>query len=60
MEKENEIMTVEEVMEWLKITKRSVNDWIKKGQLPAFKIGKTIRIKRSDIDGLFNCAAVAE
>ncbi len=50
----HEIMTIEEVAEYLRVSERTVYDWAKKGQLPCGKLGTTWRFKRSDIEGWVN------
>lgn len=47
----HEIMTIEEVAEYLRVSERTVYDWAKKGQLPGGKLGTTWRFKRSDVEG---------
>lgn len=45
-----ELMTVEEVSELLLQNQQTVRNWINDGKLPAFHIGRLVRIKRSVID----------
>ena len=45
----NEIMTIEEVADYLRISERTVYDWAKKGEIPCGKIGTSWRFKRSEI-----------
>lgn len=47
----HEIMTIEEVAEYLRVSERTVYDWAQKGHLPGGKLGTTWRFKRSDIEG---------
>jgi len=49
-----EIMTIEEVAAYLRVSERTVYDWAQKGQLPGGKLGTTWRFKRSDIEGWVN------
>lgn len=44
------IMTLAEVLSYLKISRESVNKAIKNGQLRTFKIGNRYRFLRSDIN----------
>ncbi len=46
----HEIMTIEEVAAYLRVSERTVYDWAQKGQLPGGKLGTTWRFKRSDIE----------
>jgi PTS system nitrogen regulatory IIA component len=50
----HEIMTIEEVAEYLRVSERTVYDWAQKGQLPGGKLGTTWRFKRSEIEGWVN------
>lgn len=50
----HEIMTIEEVASYLRVSERTVYDWAQKGQLPGGKLGTTWRFKRSDIEGWVN------
>lgn len=50
----HEIMTIEEVAEYLRVSERTVYDWAQKGQLPGGKLGTTWRFKRSDIEDWVN------
>jgi len=45
-----EIMTLEEVAEYLRISERTVYDWAQKGEIPCGKLGTAWRFKRSDIE----------
>ena len=43
-----------EVAEILNITKNTVYEMIKRGELPAYKVGRKIRIDKSDIENYIN------
>ena len=45
-----EYLTIREVTDLLKVSERTVRRWIGKGDLPAVKIGRSVRIRREDID----------
>ncbi|MDM0032854.1 helix-turn-helix domain-containing protein [Variovorax sp. J22P271] len=47
---EGEILTLDEVAVYLKAGKRTVYRLAQKGEIPAFKLGGTWRIRRSDLD----------
>jgi len=51
---DHEIMTIEEVAAYLRVSERTVYDWAQKGQLPGGKLGTTWRFKRSDVEGWVN------
>ena len=50
---EPEIMTARDVASYLKLKERTVNNLAMKGKLPAVKIGRQWRFRRSQIDALF-------
>ena len=50
----HEIMTIEEVATYLRVSERTVYDWAQKGQLPCGKLGTTWRFKRADIEKWVN------
>lgn len=43
-------LTVAEVAETLKLNQQTVRNWIDQGALPALRVGRRVRIKRSDFD----------
>lgn len=48
-----DIMSRQDVAAELSVTTRTVDRWIKTGQLKAYKIGRQVRIKREDLDAAF-------
>ena len=50
-----EILKPTEVAEFLCIHKNTVYKLIKRGDLPAFRVGKSWRISRRDLSSLANC-----
>jgi excisionase family DNA binding protein len=49
-EPDEEFLTVAEVAEKLKLNQQTVRNWIDQGSLPALRVGRRVRIKRSDFD----------
>lgn len=47
---DHEILTIEEVAEYLRVSERTVYDWANKGSLPCGKLGTTWRFKRCEIE----------
>ncbi len=47
-------MTIEEVAEYLKLTPQTIYTWAQEKKIPAAKLGKEWRFKRSIIDAWFN------
>jgi excisionase family DNA binding protein len=43
---------VAEVAELLRLNQQTVRNWIDQGSLPALRVGRRVRIKRSDLDRL--------
>ena len=50
----HEIMTIEEVASYLRVSERTVYEWAQKGDLPGGKIGTTWRFKSADIEKWVN------
>jgi excisionase family DNA binding protein len=51
---EDEIMTLEEVAAYLKVKPQTIYTWAQEKRIPAAKLGKEWRFKRSIIDTWFN------
>ncbi len=49
-EPEESYLTVAEVAETLKLNQQTVRNWIDQGSLPALRVGRRVRIKRSDFE----------
>jgi excisionase family DNA binding protein len=47
---EPEYLKVEEVAARLKLKEKTIRDWILRGELPAYKLGKEWRIRGDDFD----------
>ena len=50
IEREESFLTVAEVAELLKLNQQTVRNWIDQGSLPALRVGRRVRIKRSDFE----------
>lgn len=46
----DEIMTLSELSEYLKVSKRSIYRLVSMGMIPAFKLGNTWRFRSSEIN----------
>lgn len=46
---EDDILTIEEVAKYLRVSDRTVYDWAQKGEIPAGKIGTVWRFKKSEV-----------
>ena len=51
---EDDILTIEEVAKYLRVSDRTVYDWAQKGEIPAGKIGTVWRFKKSEIENWVN------
>ena len=49
-----DIMTLEEVAKYLKVTPQTIYTWAQDGKIPAAKLGKEWRFRKSVIDRWFN------
>jgi excisionase family DNA binding protein len=49
-DREESFLTVAEVAEMLKLNQQTVRNWIDQGSLPALRVGRRVRIKRSDFE----------
>jgi len=47
---DEEYLTIEEIAKRLKVKPFTVRDWIRKQELPAYKVGRTLRVKKSDFE----------
>ena len=45
-----DLLTPAEVVDWLRVTRRSVYEWIRTGRLPALRAGGRWRIRREDVE----------
>ncbi len=51
---EDDILTIEEVAKYLRVSERTVYDWAQKGDIPSGKIGTVWRFKKNDIEKWVN------
>jgi|SRR5579875_2308998 len=49
-EPDETFLTVAEVAEMLKLNQQTVRNWIDQGSLPALRVGRRVRIRRSDFE----------
>ncbi len=45
-----DVLTVDEIAEYLRVSRATICRWCGTGKLPAFKIGKSWRVQRSDLE----------
>lgn len=51
----DEVLTVQEVADYLKVTTKTVYEIIKQGSLPSFRIGRAVRCRRSAVEDFIEC-----
>ena len=56
---EDPFLTVAEVAELLKLNQQTVRNWIDQGSLPALRVGRRVRIRRTDFDRLLEEGSTA-
>ena len=55
-----ELLTVGEIASYLRVSETTVWRWCSSGQLPAFRIGRSWRVRRSDLESnILRARAVA-
>lgn len=50
----DDILTIEEVAKYLRVSERTVYDWAQKGEIPSGKIGTVWRFKKSEVERWVN------
>ena len=60
MNDDNDILTIEEVAKYLRVSDRTVYDWAQKGEIPAGKIGTVWRFKKSEVEHWVNARLSSE
>jgi excisionase family DNA binding protein len=56
---EETFLTVAEVAAMLKLNQQTVRNWIDQGSLPALRVGRRVRIRRSDLERVLEQGATA-
>jgi len=51
---EDDILTIEEVANYIRVSERTVYDWAQKGEIPSGKIGTVWRFKKTEIEQWVN------
>lgn len=51
---EDDILTIEEVAKYLRVSERTVYDWAQKGEIPSGKIGTVWRFKKAEVEKWVN------
>ncbi|MDR3275600.1 MAG: PTS sugar transporter subunit IIA [Treponema sp.] len=51
---DDDILTLEEVSKYLRVSDRTIYDWAQKGEIPAGKIGTVWRFKKTEIESWVN------
>jgi len=53
-QKQESLMTLTDVAQFLQVADRTVYLWAQKGSIPSFKLGNVWRFKRSDLEAWFD------
>ncbi|MDE3077882.1 MAG: helix-turn-helix domain-containing protein [Chloroflexota bacterium] len=56
----NELMTIKEVADFLRISTISAYSWVRDGRLPAIRIGKEWRVRSRDLDEWLEVRRIAK
>jgi excisionase family DNA binding protein len=59
MPSDEEFLTVAEIAGILKLNQQTVRNWIDQGTLPAFHVGRRVRVARADFDALLEGSRTA-
>ena len=51
---DDDILTIEEVAKYLRVSERTVYDWAQRGEIPSGKIGTVWRFKKADLEKWVN------
>ena len=49
---DDEFLTVAEIAGILKLNQQTIRNWIDQGSLPALRVGRRVRVRRSDFEAL--------
>lgn len=49
---DDEFLTVAEIAGILKLNQQTIRNWIDQGTLPALRVGRSVRVRRSDFEAL--------
>jgi excisionase family DNA binding protein len=55
----DEFLTVAEIARILKLNQQTVRNWIDQGTLPALRVGRRVRVRRSDFNALMELGRTA-
>lgn len=53
-QEQDEVLTVREVADYLKVTAKTVYTLVNDGELQSFRIGRAVRCKRADVESFIN------
>ena len=55
---DDEFLTVADIARILKLNQQTVRNWIDQGYLPALRVGRRVRVRRTDLDRLLEKSSV--
>jgi excisionase family DNA binding protein len=56
---DDEYLTVQEVADHLKLNQQTLRNWIDRGELPAVRVGRRVRIRRTDLERILARSATS-
>ena len=59
MPRSDDIVTVAEIAEVLKLNQQTVRNWIVEGSLPALRVGRRVRVRWADVEAMMKPAGPA-
>ena len=59
MDKNSEILTIEELADLLKVSTRTIRRIVKRRELPYIRIGRQLRFRRESIDAWLDSSTIA-
>ena len=59
MPRSDDIVTVAEIAEVLKLNQQTVRNWIVEGSLPAIRVGRRVRVRWADVEAMMKPAGPA-
>jgi excisionase family DNA binding protein len=57
---EPHFLTIDQVATNLSVSARTVRRWIKSGELPVYRIGRSVRIAQTDLGAFLACFRVSQ
>lgn len=56
----DEILTIKEVSDYLKLSRTTVWRWCKTGKIPAFKVGRSWRVRKAEVEKFLEYSTITD